>query len=430
MFYKRNIPIFLFLISVIVASFLFQANQPLEASNISKRTACIGGMINSYPCQNVALLGHLPLEEMGVTDTENIKGNDHWGWQDSASERDFVIFGLRDGTAFIEVTEPTNPVYLGRLPAHVASETSIWWDMKVYEDHAFITADIPTNNGLQIFDLTQLTTLTNTQPITFTESAHYDGFQSSHNLWINEESGYLYAFRTAGDACESAVHMVNIQDPLNPEFAACFGDPPLSDAECVMYDGPDADYAGREICFVGSDDNVSIYDVSEPTSLTTTTLPIADFGYDGIQRAHQGSLTTDQAYWLLSDTMDEMMNGHNTRTHVIDVQDLDNPVYIGYYEHATTARDHNIYIVGNLMYQTNWRAGLYVFQLGDLSQLEITELGYFDVAPESNDIATSGSWSNYPWWGDNIVTVSSTDGGLFILQLDLPQKSYLPLIQK
>ena len=59
--------------------------------------------------------------------------------------------------------------------------------------------------------------------------------------------------------------MINVQDPLNPTFAGCFevDDDPLSDAECVIYNGPDTDYTGHEICFTGSDDNVSIGDVTD-----------------------------------------------------------------------------------------------------------------------------------------------------------------------
>lgn len=394
----------------------------LAAVATTTATACTAGMAGVYPCQNVHLLAHLPLSEMGVT-TNTVKGNDHWGWTDPESGRDFVIFGLTDSTAFVEITDRQNPVYLGRLPAYVAGQTSVWWDVKVYENYAYITADIPSTNGLQVFDLTQLTAVTATLPVTFTEAVHYNGFTTGHNLWINEATGYLYAFRTTGDACNAGIHVINIQNPISPTFTTCFGDPPLSDAECVIYNGPDADYTGREICFVGSDDNVSIYDVTDKENITQT----ATLVYPGIHRAHQGSLTADQQYWLLSDTMDEMMTGNNTRTHVFDMTNLDEPSYVSYHEHATAAHDHNLYIVGNWVYEANFKAGLRVLRIGNLANAELNEMAYFDIAPDSDSVAMSGSWSNYPWWGDGVVTVSGTEEGLFVLQVDVPT-AYLPLI--
>jgi choice-of-anchor B domain-containing protein len=117
--------------------------------------------------------------------------------------------------------------------------------------------------------------------------------------------------------------------------------------------------------------------------------------------------------------MDENNFGHNTRTYAFDVADLDAPVFLGYYEHATTARDHNVYIVGNYAYETNWRAGLRILDISSLPSTDFTEVAYFDVDPTSDSIAMTGSWSNYPWWTDGTVTVSDTEQGLFILQPQL-----------
>lgn len=277
-------------------------------------------------------------------------------------------------------------------------------------DYAFITADIPTNSGIQVFDLTRLRDVAN-PPVDFTADAFYDGFGPGHNLWINEETGYLYAFRT--NTCDAAIHVVDVQDALNPTFAGCVAtdDAPLSDSECIIYDGPDADYTGREICFTGSDDDMGIDDVTDKQN----PIIVARFGYPSIQRAHQGALTPDRKYWLLSDTMDEQNLGINTRTYAFDVADLDNPLYLGYYEHSTTARDHNVYIIDNLAYETNWAAGLRILDISPLPGVDFTEVGYFDVMPDTDSIAVTGSWSNYPWW-DEFISVSDTESGLFLLQ--------------
>ncbi len=379
---------------------------------------CVDGMAAGYPCHNVDLLAHLSLAELGAA--EGVTGSDHWGWTDPESGRQFVLFGLSNATAFVEISDPTAPVWLGTLPAHDGE--SVWRDIKVYENVAYITADIPSNHGLQLFDLTQLLSVDN-PPMEFAATNHYDEFGPGHNLWVNAESGYLYVFRS--DTCNGEFHMIDVSEPLEPQFAGCFeaNDAPLSDAECVIYHGPDVDYLGRELCFTGSDDNVTISDVTDKQNPRI----VADFTYPGIARAHQGSLTPDQRTWLLSDTMDEMMSGNNTRTVLIDVSDIDNPRLLDDYVHSTTARDHNVYVVGATAYQTNWQAGLRVLDVRGAANSAVWEMGYFDIVPDSDSIAASGAWSNYPYWDNGLVTVSGTEEGLFVLRPRLPVQ-HLPLI--
>lgn len=389
------------------------------AANSQTAVPCVAGTAGPFPCHNVDLLAHLPLADLGAG--EGVAGSDHWGWTDPETGRDYVLFGLTDGTAFVDITERQRPLYLGTLPSH--DGTSIWRDIKVYENVAYVTADIPTNHGLQLFDLTQLRDVVN-PPVTFSETGHYAGFGPGHNLWVNRETGYLYVFRS--DTCGGGVHVIDVRRPLQPQFAGCFAadETPLSDAECVVYRGPDADYAGRELCFVGSDDNVSIWDVTEKADPQR----VVSFRYPGIERAHQGALTADQRTWLLSDTMDEEENGHATRTYIFDVSDVDAPVVVGFYSHETAARDHNLYLVGDTLYETNWQAGLRVLDVRGRPQPSFLEVGYFDTAPQSDSVNPEGAWSSYPWWGDGVVTVSDSQEGLFVLRPFLP-RAYAPLVR-
>src|SRR5690554_7849912 len=102
--------------------------------------------------------------------TSGTDANDIWGWTDPLTGREYAPVGLSNGTSFVDVTDPSNPVYLGRLPAH--SENSLWRDIKVYADHAFVVSEA-WDHGMQIFDLTRLRDVAN-PPATFTADAHYD----------------------------------------------------------------------------------------------------------------------------------------------------------------------------------------------------------------------------------------------------------------
>jgi choice-of-anchor B domain-containing protein len=386
------------------------------------RIACNNGSAAGYPCRNVDLLAQLSLADLGAS-SATIKANKHWGWTDPLTGRDYVLFGLTNATSFVDITDRENPLVVGLLPSHQG--VSQYRDMAVTGTTLYVVADTPTQHGLQVFDLTQLRTVAS-PPATFAETAHYDGFVAGHSLWMNEATGYLYVFRSTGDACQNGVHVVNVQTPLQPSFAGCFGqdDTPLSTGECLVYTGPDHDYHGHEMCFVGSDDNVSIFDVTDKSQ----PIHVADFTYPGIARAHQGDLTADLHYWLMGDMMDEHHNGFNTRTYAFDVADLDQPVVLGHFSHSTTAIDHDLIVAGRRVVEANWRAGLRVLDIASLPGVAFRELGYFDTVPGSDSIGHTGAFAPYVW-PDGVVTVSDTESGLFVLQPTV-DRLYLPVLLK
>ena len=61
--------------------------------------------------------------------------------------------GLSSHTSFVDMSDPDNLLLIGILPT--ASVNSIWRDIKVYNNYAFIVSEA-SNHGMQIFDLTRL----------------------------------------------------------------------------------------------------------------------------------------------------------------------------------------------------------------------------------------------------------------------------------
>ncbi|GMR23172.1 MAG: hypothetical protein BMS9Abin37_1579 [Acidobacteriota bacterium] len=108
---------------------------------------CVDGRAAGYPCNGIDLLSFVPLAELGAGSSD---ANDLWGWTDPETGREFVLLGLGNGTAFVEITNPWAPVFLGHLPAH--GEASAWRDIKVSNHHAYIVSEA-TDHGLQVFDL-------------------------------------------------------------------------------------------------------------------------------------------------------------------------------------------------------------------------------------------------------------------------------------
>ena len=62
-----------------------------------------------------------------------------------------------------------------------------------------------------------------------------------HYVHVNNDSGYLYV--VGSGTCSGGLHMVNVQDPVNPVGAGCVSSGGyVHDTQCVVYDGPDADH--------------------------------------------------------------------------------------------------------------------------------------------------------------------------------------------
>ena len=369
-----------------------------------------------FDCKGVSLQSFLPIKAMGGG--RGVRVNDIWGWTDPQTKQEYALIGRTDGTSFVDVTDPNNPVYVGQLSKTEGSRASVWRDIKVYKDHAYIVADASGQHGMQVFDLAKLRSYTN-EPIDFEADTIYDKIASAHNIVINEDTGFAYSVGSSsgGETCGGGLHMINIQQPKSPTFSGCFADVTTGrnktgyshDAQCVVYQGPDTEFQGNEICFGSNETALSIADVSDkenPTALSVVSYPKVVY-------SHQGWLTEDHKYFYMNDEGDEPTNAvDGTRTLVWDVSDLEDPILVKEHIAETKSTDHNLYIRGNLMYQSNYDSG---FRILDISSPEDpVEVGFLDTTPFKG--GGGGSWSNYPYFESGSIIVTSMREGLFVVK--------------
>lgn len=394
--------------------------RPRMTAVSGEPVACEEGAAGDYACADVDLLSFIPLDQLGAGPASI--ANDIWGWTDPETGREYVLLGKSNGTSFVDITQPEQPAYLGELPLTEGANENLWRDVKTYADHAFIVADNAGAHGIQIFDLRQLRDVRD-PPVIFEETALYDGVFSSHNIVINEQTGFAHAVGSSGggEACGGGLHMVDIRDPANPRFAGCFADPNIGgflgggythDAQCVIYHGPDERYAGREICFHASIDALGISDITDKEN----PVALASAGYPGAVAAHQGWLTEDHRYFFLGDELDEDSGTvPNTRTLVWDVAELDDPILATEYFAETRSIDHNQYVRGDLLFQSNLLGGLRILDVSDPENP--VEVAFFDTVPSDDDAtAFGGTWSNYPYFESGVIAVASWSEGLFLLR--------------
>jgi choice-of-anchor B domain-containing protein len=387
-------------------------------------TACVDGHAGEYACSGVDMHSFVNLKDLGCDGD----GSDIWGWTDEEGN-EYALATCESGTSFVDVTDPVNPVVLGFLPTNTFK--SWWFDVKVYKNYAYIGSEAR-GHGMSVFDLSRLTAMSKEYRASQKFMSHgnssvhmnlgntlepnsvYKEFGSSHNIVINEETGYLYA--VGSKTCDGGPHIVDIRDPANPTFVGCYStDGYCHDAECVIYKGPDTRFSGQEICFMYNEDTLTIADMTDKDNIRM----LARHSYDGAVYTHQGSLNAEMTHLLLNDELDEEeiseLDGH-TRSMIWDVTKLDTPTLIGNFYSSEKAIDHNEYIHKGVSWQSNYCAGLRVLDARTLETGVTKELAYFDVSPECDTAIFMGAWSAYPYYKSGTVVVQSIERGLFVLK--------------
>ena len=360
---------------------------------------CEGGFSGPYPCNNYDLIGWMSTSSFGTN-----TANDCWGWTDPLDNKEYAIYGLSNGTAFIDISDPSNPEYIAR----VDGAESTWRDIKVYNNHAFIVSEA-SGYGMQVFDLTLLRDAVGGQ--TLLPSTTYNGFGNAHNIVINEESGFAYA--VGSNTYSGGAHFVNIQDPTNPVEAGGFSGAGYShDAQVINYNGPDLDYVGQEIYIGSNEDEVAIVDVTDKANPVL----ISTVSYSNTAYTHQGWMTDDHRFFIAGDEVDELDFGNNTRTLIFDLTDLDNPVFHFQYLASNSSIDHNGYVKGNTYYLASYSAGMRTFDISDIENQSMFENGFFDVHPGDNNTSFDGAWSVYPYFASGNIIISDIHSGFFIVK--------------
>lgn len=403
--------------------------DPLGAAACVNGVASTGGI--DFECDGIDLLRFIPVNSLdnnayGDGNGFRGEGSDVWGWTSPDTGEEYVLMGKTNATAFFRIVDNDDTglpdlSYLGELP-NPGSSFSVWKDIKVYDNHAYIVAEA-SDHGMQVFDLTQLDDAEEGFQ-EFAATAHYlQESNNSHNMVINTDNGSAYIVGSVGTAADpltdvlcdrGGLHRVDITDPANPAFGGCYtGDLYVHDAHCVVYRGPVVAYQGKELCFNAVEQWLSVVDMTDAANPTRIGL----FPYPNSSYVHQGWLTDDHRFFLLGDEGDE--GSVNTRTMIYDFSEsLSAPQLPTVHVGPTAAIDHNMYVKNGLLYQSNYAAGLRVQDTAGLYEgvPSLEQIAFFDNFPDHNDSSFVGTWSNYPWFDDGVVALNTYDG-LFLLQM-------------
>ena len=358
------------------------------------------GPTTGFQAEGVLLFDWLPLFEFGPGVTS---GNSCWGYT-SPSGREYALMGLSTGTSFVEVTDPAN----ASIVALMSGPTSTWRDMKVYQDHAYSISE--GGSGIQVFDLSQIDNGVVMQ-VNIVTAAGLLTTPNTHTLALDEQGGFLYRCGGSNSPIPPGLRIYSLADPAAPAFVGEWHDRYVHEAQVVTYtSGP---YAGKQVafCFTGSNGTLDILDVTDKSNI----LLLGSTSYSNAAFSHQGWLSADRQYLYLDDEFDESNFSLPSTTHILDVSDLQNPFEVTTFTNGLSAVDHNLYVKGTLIFASNYRSGLRVFDIA--SPLAPQEIAYFDTYPSDDLPNFSGLWNNYPFFASGTIIGSDIQSGLFVWRL-------------
>ncbi len=369
-----------------------RALAPVASSNQG------GGHVSS---SNVNLFSNVALNEFPAPIPSS--ANDVWGYV-SPSGREYAIIGLSNSTAFVEVTDPSNPVIVGKIP----DAFSIWSDMRTYGEYAYNANE--GSGGLQTINLTQI----DAGIVSLVGSLTQNGLQTSHTLAVNEESGFLYLCGSnlgpggfGGDLVP-----LSLANPAAPAFVPASASSRSYVHAALVMNYHTGAWAGKEIafCFCGRN-GLKIVDVTTKTAMTI----LGSLNYPNRRYTHQGWLSDDRKYLFIDDELDEaeLPNVNTTTTYVIDVQDLANPTFVTSFTNGLHAIDHNLMVRGNYLYEANYTTGLRIWNIQDVTCAR--EVGWYDTYQPDDLQSFEGAWGVYSLLPSGTVLVSDQSFGLFVL---------------
>lgn len=356
--------------------------------------ALLSGQNNNF---NLELLSSwddetLPIASPGIL---NLQYNSCWGM--AVNDREYAIMGGAAHVLIFDVTNPFQPQLAGKFQGR---STVVPREFKSYKNRFYAVADGgSSNDGLMIFDMSNVETgiVQTYWDTTF--------FKKIHTIALDTTSGRIYL--NGGNADNGIIVLDASQNPDAPVFLAHPSLPGGYVHDCYVRN--DTVYASS------GNDGYYIFDFKDPAN----PILIAQNGTGGYN--HNSWLTLDGKYAYYAE---EIPQGLPIR--IVDLQNLaigeieivgsfldnlqepDNPI--------KRAIPHNVYIKGDLLFDSQYEDGLLVYDISD--RLNPVLIAHYDTH-EQNTIYNGyyGNWGNYPWLPSGTIICSDMQNGLFLFRL-------------
>lgn len=334
---------------------------------------------------------------------------DTWAFE-GVDGRDYAYIGtfLYDWMRAWDVTDPTAPVLTDSLQLDARRIN----DVKIHPTKpiGIVTREGASDrrNGIVLLDLSD--------PAHPTILSEYEETVTGgvHNVWIDGERDLVYACHNG----TSELHIIDISDPANPAEVGRWGIDKRSKTlhDVIVQDG----YAYLSYW----DDGLVILDAGAGTHGGTPTEPVfvSSISYPA---GHTHTAFRYGRYVFVGDEIfpsewdPEKPIEARGYIHVIDVEDIDEPVEVARYE-VPEAGAHNIWVADDRLYVGYYQAGLRVVDVsgelrGDLYR-QGRELAVLKTGAAESVVPNWGmTWGAQPHKG--AIFTSDLNSGLWIARL-------------
>ncbi|MBZ0179472.1 MAG: choice-of-anchor B family protein [Melioribacteraceae bacterium] len=306
--------------------------------------------------------------------------SDIWGYVDSQGN-EYAFMGVYTGTTIVKLGGFT----LFNETAFIPGPNSIWRDIKVHDNYAYIITEGTGNGaGLQIVDLSLL------PDTAFLAVTYSETFTRAHNIFIDE--GFAYVVGTSGGG---GIHILDLSDPINPVETAYYG---ASGYVHDVYVWSDTLVA----CAEDSYDLVDITDKSNPQKISES--PPLPGRY-----AHSGWMTEDKKYFVACEefNVDDIT--------IWNLEDRTNWELVSQFELPGSSPVHNIFMRGSFAHVSYYADGYVVLDISNPENPVIVD--EYDTDP-LNSSGYNGAWGCYPYLPSGKILISDISTGLYVFSFD------------
>lgn len=326
------------------------------------------------------------------------RSNDIWGYEKDGVE--YAIIGTQRATRILSLADPANP----REVATISGASSIWRDIKHYDDYIYVVAD-EGSDGLLIVDMSAAPdSITHTFWKPSLGPTNPSLLRTCHNLYVDEQG---YGYLSGCNIGAGGVILLDLRDnPMEPEV---LGFANLTYAHDVYVQG-DRMYTSE--IFRGQ---AGIYDISDRTNPQLLATQGTSFFF-----THNIWVSDDGNYMF---TTDERGNAF---VDAYDISDLDNISRVDRFKPIATQNTgvipHNTHYHEGYLYTSYYTDGVVITDVNKPDNM--IQVGQYDTFNGGNG-GFNGNWGAYPFLSSGLLLASDINSGLYVLQPNIQRAAYL-----
>jgi choice-of-anchor B domain-containing protein len=340
----------------------------------------------------LALASEAPATDFNVTLLkrldEHMAYNDVWGYS-APDGRQFAVLGGREGTAFIETTDP--------LAAHEVAWFEgvhcLWRDIKSWDHYIYVVNDC--SSGVQVFDMVDPA-----HPALVNEF-ELGYLKHVHNIQIDTQTGRLYC---CGAQPGMAIYDL-AANPVTPPRITTWKGEGLPGVNGYVHDIHVLDgIAHAGLIYDG------LYVVLAVSHLPVVT--VLGHASSGSEFTHSTWTRPDGQVTVVAD---EKGGGRNLE--LWDTSNLAAPVELANLAQGPGTVPHNPYILNDKVHVSYYERGYVAFDISDPHNP--VKIGEYDTAPNAEATQLiDGAWGCYPFAPTGFIYVSDINRGFHLLKLN------------